>query len=69
MEKQCLALHETMQVHEMLNFKTICMATSKMMQGIVFDQELKALMAKDVQQSIMSVATLQDLLSKAPTIK
>ncbi|MPM47724.1 hypothetical protein SDC9_94438 [bioreactor metagenome] len=69
MEKQCLALHETMQVHEMLNFKTICMATSKMMQGIVFDQELKALMAKDVEQSIMSVATLQDLLSKAPTIK
>lgn len=69
MDKQCLALHETMQVHEMLNFKTICMATSKMMQGIVFDQELKALMAKDVEQSIMSVAALQDLLSKAPTIK
>lgn len=69
MDKQCLALHETMQVHEMLNFKTICMATSKMMQGVVFDQELKALMAKDVEQSIMSVAALQDLLSKAPTIK
>jgi len=69
MDKQCLALHETMQVHEMLNFKTICMTTSKMMQGIVFDQELKALMAKDVEQSIMSVAALQDLLSKAPTIK
>ncbi|EQB89579.1 hypothetical protein J2Z44_002250 [Clostridium punense] len=69
MDKQCLALHETMQVHEMLNFKTICMATSKMMQGVVFDQELKALMAKDVEHSIMSVAALQDLLSKAPTIK
>lgn len=69
MDKQCLALHETMQVHEMLNFKTICMATSKMMQGVVFDQELKALMAKDVDQSIMSVAALQNLLSKAPTIK
>lgn len=69
MDKQCLALHETMQVHEMLNFKTICMATSKMMQGVVFDQELKALMAKDVEQSIMSVAALQNLLSKAPTIK
>jgi len=69
MDRQCLALHETMQVHEMLNFKTICMATSKMMQGVVFDQELKALMAKDVDQSIMSVAALQNLLSKAPTIK
>lgn len=69
MDKQCLALHETMQVHEMLNFKTICMATSKMMQGVVFDQELKSLMAKDVDQSIMSVAALQNLLSKAPTIK
>lgn len=69
MDEQCLSLHETMQIHEMLNFKTVCMTTSKMLQGIVFDQDLKALMAKDVNQSIMSIADLQNLLSKAPTLK
>jgi similar to spore coat protein len=69
MNEQGLALSETMQVHEMLNLKTVCMTTSKMMQGIVFDQDLKALMAKDVEQSIFSIAELQKLLSKAPTLK
>lgn len=61
---QDLALHETMELHELLNFKTICMTTSKMIQGLVFDQELKALLEKDVQQSIESVKVLQGLLMK-----
>lgn len=58
-----------MQVHEMLNFKTICMTTSKMMEGVVFDQDLKALLEKDVQQSITSINGLQNLLKKAPEIR
>lgn len=69
MEKQNLAPNETMQIHEMLNFKTICMTTSKMMEGVVFDQDLKALLEKDVQQSIMAVSSLQNLLKKAPEIR
>lgn len=69
MEQQKLAPNETMQVHEMLNFKTICMTTSKLMEGVVFDQDLKALLEKDVQQSIMVINELQNLLSKAPIIK
>lgn len=69
MEQQSLALHETMEVHEMLNFKTVCIAKSKLMQGIVFDQDLKALLEKDVQQSITAIKDLQTLLTKAPTQK
>lgn len=64
MVQQDFALHETMELHELLNFKTICMTTSKMIQGVVFDQELKALLEKDVQHSIQSVNVLQGLLSK-----
>ncbi len=52
MTKNELTFHESMEIHELLNFKTICMTTSKLAQGIVFDQELKALLDKDVQQSI-----------------
>lgn len=69
MEHSSLALHETMEVHEMLNFKTVCIAKSKMMQGLVFDQDLKILMEKDVQQSITAINDLQKLLSKAPTLQ
>jgi similar to spore coat protein len=69
MEHQYLAPNETMQIHEMLNFKTVCMTTSKMMEGVVFDQDLKALLEKDVQQSIGSIESLQKLLKKAPELR
>ncbi|EHI99278.1 hypothetical protein CDLVIII_2677 [Clostridium sp. DL-VIII] len=69
MEQQYLAPNETMQIHEMLNLKTICMTTSKMMEGVVFDQELKSLLEKDVQQSIGAISDLQSLLKRAPKIR
>lgn len=65
MTRNELTFHESMEIHELLNFKTICMTTSKLAQGIVFDQELKALLDKDVQQSIQSVKTLEGLLGKS----
>lgn len=61
MELQQFAPHETMEVHEMINFKTVCMTKSKLMQGLVFDQELKALMQKDVEQSMKHIQLLQSL--------
>ena len=69
MAQENLAPHETMQVHEMLNFKTVCMTTSKLMEGVVFDQELKALLEKDVQQSIKDIKSLQSLYAKAPKLR
>ena len=41
-----LALYETIEFHELINFKTPCLLKSKMIRGIVFDQDLKALMEK-----------------------
>jgi similar to spore coat protein len=66
MDQQYLAPNETMQIHEMLNLKTVCMTTSKMMEGVVFDQDLKALLEKDVKQSITAITDLQKLLGKVP---
>jgi len=66
---QTLLPHEMMEVHEILNIKTICITTSKLMQGIVFDQDLKALMEKDVQQSLKAINELRKLYSKAPTLQ
>lgn len=69
MENDYLAPNEMMQLHEMLNLKTINMTSSKMMEGVVFDQDLKALLEKDVQQDIQSIGELQKLYSKAPKIR
>jgi similar to spore coat protein len=51
-----------MEIHELLNLKTISMAKFKLLQGLVFDEELKALMQKDVSRSMQAVNVLRDLL-------
>ncbi|MGG1396744.1 spore coat protein [Bacillus salipaludis] len=69
MKIERLALHETMDAHEILNFKTVCLLRSKLMQGICFDNELKALMEKDVQQSIKDINELLDFYQENPFIQ
>ncbi|MCY9375623.1 MULTISPECIES: hypothetical protein [Bacillus] len=66
MDHQTLAAHEAVDLHEIVNFKTLCIAKSKLMQGLVFDQELKDLMQKDVQQSIQDLTDLQAVYERAP---
>ncbi|XYJ23023.1 spore gernimation protein GerQ [Bacillus velezensis] len=65
MEKRELAAHESLDLHEMINFKTLCVAKSKLMQGLVFDQDLKTLMEKDVQQASQDLADLQAVYERA----
>lgn len=63
MAEQSLPFHEAFELHEVLNFKTICMVKSKLMEGLVFNQDLKALLEKDVLQSMAAVSELQSLYS------
>lgn len=65
MENQKLADHESMDLHEVINFKTLCLAKSKLMQGLVFDQDLRALMQKDVEQSMQALEELQAVYQRA----
>ena len=58
MEQEKLALHETLETHEIINFKTVCLLRSKLMQGICFNNELKQLMEKDVKQAIQDINEL-----------
>jgi similar to spore coat protein len=67
MEKETLAFHETMEAHEILNLKTISVLKSKLMQGLCFDNDLKALMEKDVQQSITAIEELKMFYQGART--
>ncbi|GIQ68733.1 spore gernimation protein GerQ [Xylanibacillus composti] len=65
-QPQLLAAHESVDLHEIINFKTLCLAKSKLMQGLVFDQELKALMQKDVVQTKQDLTELQAIYENAP---
>ncbi|MGC3790181.1 spore gernimation protein GerQ [Priestia aryabhattai] len=66
MDIQKLADHESLDLHEVINFKTLCIAKSKLMQGLVFDDDLRALMKKDVEQSIQALEELQAVYQRAP---
>ncbi|EPZ43514.1 hypothetical protein [Alicyclobacillus acidoterrestris] len=61
-----LTIHEAMEVHELLNFETICAMKAKGMEGLVTDRELKALMEQILQQSIQAIEKLQPLLAGLP---
>ncbi|SFB14531.1 MULTISPECIES: spore coat protein [unclassified Bacillus (in: firmicutes)] len=67
MEKKSLAYHETMETHELLNLNTVSLLKSKLMQGLCFDNDLKALMEKNVQQSIKAINELKEFYKGART--
>ncbi|KIL34150.1 spore gernimation protein GerQ [Cohnella kolymensis] len=66
MNVQSLGPHESMEIHEMVNFKTLCLAKSKLMQGLVFDKDLKHLMQRDVEMSKRQLSELETIYSHAP---
>jgi similar to spore coat protein len=59
--KEDFAFHETMDTHELLNLKTIGLLKSKLMQGVVFDQDLRKLMQKNVDASVVDIKELMRL--------
>jgi similar to spore coat protein len=60
-----LALHETLDLHEILTFKNVCVTKSATMQGLVTDQQLKSFLQQDVQKGKQQIQELQGLLSRA----
>lgn len=59
------ALHETLEVHEIAAFKTVCLTKSKTMQPLVSDPELKAILQQDVETSTRQLQELGSILDKA----
>lgn len=59
------ALHETLEVHEIAAFKTVCLTKSKTMGALVSDQALKQILQQDVEISTRQLQELGAILSKA----
>lgn len=58
-------LHETLELHEIASFKTVCLTKSVTMQRLVSDPALNDILQQDVQSSTRQIQELNDLLSKA----
>lgn len=57
-----LAVHEKLELHELLTFKTTCAAKASMMQNQVQDAQLKGLLNQDVSNARIQIQELQGLL-------
>ncbi|WP_438445012.1 hypothetical protein [Gorillibacterium sp. sgz5001074] len=59
------ALHETLEVHEIAAFKTVCLTKSKTMKALVTDPALKELMQLDVDLTTRQLQELGSILNRA----
>lgn len=57
-------LHETLELHELLTFKNICLTKSATMGGLVQNQELKNILQQDVSKTKQQVQQLLGILSQ-----
>ncbi|GAB1805944.1 MULTISPECIES: spore coat protein [Priestia] len=60
-----LAMHETLEVHEILTLKTSCVTKGSAMLELVEDEELKKILEEDVQTSTEAIKELKKILKKA----
>ncbi|AHM68625.1 hypothetical protein LK13_12385 [Paenibacillus polymyxa] len=58
-------LHETLEVHELSAFKTVCLTKSKTMQALISDPALKAILQKDVDLTTRQLQELSNVLNQA----
>jgi similar to spore coat protein len=58
-----LALHETLDLHELLTFKNLCLTKATTMSILVQDPELKSILADDVTTGTMHIEQLRIFLT------
>ncbi|MFD1673703.1 hypothetical protein [Alicyclobacillus fodiniaquatilis] len=65
MTEKAFALHETMELHEMLTFKNVCFTKSNTMKTMVSDDQLNSLLQTCAATDKRHIQELQHLLSGA----
>ncbi|MDO6849836.1 spore coat protein [Priestia megaterium] len=60
-----LAMHEMLEVHEILTLKTSCVTKGTAMLELVEDEDLKKILEEDVQTSTEAIKELKKILKKA----
>ena len=60
-----LALHEQLEVHEVLIFKTNCVTKGKLFVDLVQDAKLKEILEEDLELSVKAIKDLKKVLADA----
>ena len=65
MNMQSMAPNETMQLHELLTFKNLCLTKSFTMSPLVSDEELKSILQNDVNTSQQHIKELSSFMEQS----
>ena len=65
MDQQGIAPHETMQLHELLTLKNLCLTKSVTMSPLVSDTELKSILQQDVTTTQQHIKELKNLMEQS----
>lgn len=65
MHNNRLAAHETLDLHELIGMKNLCVAKSATMMGMVSDSQLRSFLQQDMQTATQQAHQIQSLLSNS----
>jgi similar to spore coat protein len=64
MNEQGVTLNESIQLHEILTFKNLCLTKSITMSPLVSDNELKTILQQEVAVSKQHIEELRELMER-----
>ncbi|MCU9615056.1 hypothetical protein OEV98_16090 [Caldibacillus lycopersici] len=59
-----LALHETLELHELMTFKTLCVTKATTMSGLAQDIELQTILTNDATAGNDALKRMQQFITK-----
>ncbi|MBT2755286.1 hypothetical protein AB1K84_05815 [Mesobacillus foraminis] len=59
-----LGLHETLDIHELLTFKNLCLTKAATMGVLATDEQLKNILADDVKTGTKHILELKQFITK-----
>lgn len=63
MAKKELAIHETLEIHEVMTMKQLCLVKAHAVSSLIKDDELRKLVEQDVKDTEKALNELQKLLN------
>lgn len=65
MQQDSIAPNESMQLHDILTFKNLCLTKALAMSPLAVDDELKSILQQDVNTSEKHIKELRGLMEKS----
>lgn len=63
MATQYMGYHETLDLHEILMFKTLCLTKSTSMSGLLQDEQLSRIISDDIDKTTKQINRLQEFIT------